>query len=167
MLTDIGADDGLPLCDRVELIEDVLRAQSALLAIFEWIFFPPPVDLGPPSRGVRRLHQRKQGFGDQSCVTLDADVGHDHLVEFCGIDVDVNFSCPKTKLIQLARNTVIPSRANRHDQVCCVGGFIRVRGPMHAQHAQVQGMGFVRTALTKQGGHHGSAQPFGQVRDRL
>ena len=44
---------------------------------------------------------------------------------------------------KLARDAIVPASADRHDQVAVRDGLVRVGGAVHAEHAEVQGVGLV------------------------
>ena len=56
------------------------------------------------------------------------------------------FTASVQNSLELARDAVVPARADRHDEIAIDHRLVGVRGAVHAEHAQVQGVRLVGMA---------------------
>ena len=107
VLAYVGGDDGIALGEVVELVDDLLHAQAALLLVAKGIFFLVAGQVRQPLLGIQLgdplVEFDQRGFG----IADDLHIGHDHLVHLGGIDVDVDDLGVLTKLVDLSDDAVV------------------------------------------------------------
>ena len=162
VLSDIGRNDRSSVGDFLEHIQDALSAEAALSGILERVLLSPLGALAQPLFGVGRFDTRNQVLEDQARISLDRDIRLDHLVEFSGIDVDVDLDGIAAELVEFSRNSIIPSRTDGHDEVTVHHRLVGIRGAVHAEHSEVQGMGFVGGSLAEERIDHRRTEFLGE-----
>ena len=162
VLAHIGGDDGLALGERIEFINDLLHAETALLLIREGELLFVAVQCGQPVFGGQFFDEGQQVTQRGLGIAFDGDVHLDHLVEFRRVDVDVDQLGVAPEHGGLTNDAVVKAGADIENKVCLDDGLICISGAVHAQHAQGERVRFREDAFAQQGGSDRAAEGFRQ-----
>ena len=149
VLADPGGDDGFPLGEFTEFLDDLLRHDSSGdIRVGKGIFFPPTLDFFPPfletfrQVGVGALGeklvevlQRKPDIGEHG--EMDDFV----FVEFGSIDIDVHDGRFLGEFRNFACDAVVKADAEGQKEVGIIHGIVGVDGAVHAE--PLEGLGIV------------------------
>ena len=162
MLADVGGDDGFAFGELVELVDDLLHAEAALLFVGEGEFLFVGVEVLEPLGGGEFFDEGEEVTEDGFGVALDGDVDLDHFVELGGVDVDVDEFGVAAEHVGFADDAVVEAGADVEDEVGFAEGVVGVGGAVHAEHAEGEGVGFGEDAFAEEGGGDGAAEGFGE-----
>ena len=166
MLADVGDDDGFAFGGLPDVVDDMRRAQLAIV----WQF------LDATDRGTARqvadprdprvvplgLHLREPFQQHRPQVALHGDIGAHVLVQLRRIDVDVDFLRVLGVRGQLAGDAVVEAHAEREQQVRFLDGVVHPRLAVHPHHAEVQRMLCGHAADAEQRHGNGNVRAFGE-----
>ena len=138
MLADVGGHDRPAGSQLVYTVENGLHLQATLLAVLEWEFLLPVIDLRQPRRCLERLDHTNQLLEDLAGIPQHEDVRHDDLAELRRVDIDVDLLRVRAERLKFACDPVIPAATNGHDQITTDDGLVGIRRAVHAQHADRQ-----------------------------
>ena len=120
------------------------------------------VDGIQPLAVVHRLHARQQFLQDFAEIADQRDVHFHVLVDFGGIDLDVNLLGILGVSLQIAGHPVVEAHAQRDQQVRFLDRVIDPGFAVHTHHAQVQRMRSWERSQAEQRQRHRNAGFFRQ-----
>ncbi len=167
MLTHVGCDDGAALRHGVQLIQNMLHLEAALLLVLQRILLLVAVQVLDPLGGVKLRDMLHQLVENEPRIA-DAPVMHaDHLVDLGIVDVQMNADGVFAEAALLPDDAVVKARADGHDQVALDHRFVGVGRAMHSQHSEGEPVRFREGAFAQQCGGDRRVQLLGQVPQRL
>ena len=175
VLTDPRGNDGLAFGQAAELLNDLLGHDASRNGgVREGIFFSPTLNLfAPLGPSFGKVGVGTAGEKLVQAFEGEADIGQDGqsddlvLVEFGGIDIDVNDGGSFGELGNFSRNAVIEANAEGKQEIALVDGVVGVDGAMHPEPLEGLGVGFGKAADPHQGGgdrDSGGAGEFEEIR---
>ena len=129
-----------------------------ILVVVERIVAFPHGHFAAPLGRLGRLDQLVQFSQEILQVADDRQVGLLDLVDFRGIDVDVDDLRPAGELRHLAGHAIVEPHAEGQQQVGIVDGVVGIHAAVHAQHVQRERIVAGETAQAHQGRRHGNAR---------
>jgi len=139
VLPDLAHDDSLSLQERREFLDDELGAKRPVLPVAHGVLLLPRSDpCEPPFVVLLLLDAGEHLLQDGLCIAHDRDIHPLVLADLCRVDVDVDYPCLRCERIQFSRHAVIEPDTDGDEEVCLGDGIVRVLGPVHPEHAQVE-----------------------------
>ena len=145
VLADIGDDDRVtPLRGAPEIVDDMRGVEVTIVGknlnvADRRLAFVAGDALLPRFPAVRG-NGRQQLLERPAEVTDQWDIDTDVLVDFRGIDVEVDFARVRRVAAQIAGDAIIEAHAAGDEQIGLLNRHVHPRFAVHAHHSEVQGV---------------------------
>ncbi len=123
--------------------------------------------VGLAVHGLLALDLRDEVLEHGGHIADDRHVRLTVLADFRRIDVDMDHARARRERVELARDAVVETCADRDQQIATLHGAGRRDRAVHAEHAKHLRIGIRHDAARRKGGDDRSAGDFGQLLDQL
>ena len=127
VLADVGGDDRSAAGHRVQLSENLLRLQRAILAVLKRKLLFPLAYLVKPLGVVGWLYLGQDGIEDAFGVADNRHIRRLGFADLCRVDIDVDDLGVGGERLQLSGHAVIEARADSDEQVAMMHRVVGVR----------------------------------------
>lgn len=163
VLADVGGDDRSAAGHRVQLSENLLRLQRAILAVLKRKLLFPLAYLVKPLGVVGWLYLGQDGIEDAFGVADNRHIRRLGFADLCRVDIDVDDLGVGGERLQLSGHAVIEARADSDEQVAMMHRVVGVGRAVHPQHPQREGVRLGEGALAHQRRGGGDGEPLGEL----